>query len=405
MTDQLSSDLASLRIQRDEGPPQRGPLTTILLVLLVGGAIAAAGVWGYPRVRGEIFKTEVAITEISMVSPVQASVSVTTTGYVVPQVVSKAGAKVPGRIAKVHVKEGDTVQAGAPLFTLEDADQKSALGAAGSRIGVAKARADAARATLAELEIQMGREKALVDKNVIGKANLDDMTARKRSLEEQVKAADAEARALAAEANTLKVGLDDRVVLAPIKGTIVAKPPEVGELVGPGTAAIIEIVDFESLVVETDVPEARLSMIQAGSPCEIVLDAYSSKRHRGATLEIGKRVNRAKATVPVKVKFVDDMEKVLPEMSARVSFLTEALSADAMKEQPKKVVPSAAVVERDGKKIVFTIDDNTVKAVPVTLGAPFGSGLELVDGPGAGTKVVSSPPPELRAGQKIKEKE
>jgi HlyD family secretion protein len=68
-------------------------------------------------------------------------------------------------------------------------------------------------------------------------------------------------------------------------------------------------------------------------------------------------------------------------------------------------VPSAAVVDRDGKKIVFTIDDNTVKAVPVTVGPPFGSGLELVDGPGAGTKVVSSPPPELRAGQKIKEKE
>ena len=94
MTDQLSSDLASLRIQRDEGPPQRGPWTTILLALVVIGGGAAAAVWGYPRVRGEIFKTEVATTEISMVSPVQASVSVTTTGYVVPQIVSKAGAKI-----------------------------------------------------------------------------------------------------------------------------------------------------------------------------------------------------------------------------------------------------------------------------------------------------------------------
>src|SRR5687767_5843856 len=57
VTDQLSSDLASLRIQRDEGPPQRGPWTTILIALVVIGGGAAAAVWGYPRVRGEIFKT------------------------------------------------------------------------------------------------------------------------------------------------------------------------------------------------------------------------------------------------------------------------------------------------------------------------------------------------------------
>ena len=405
MSDQLSSDLASLRILRDEGPPRRSRVWTAIGVLVVGGALVGAGVWGYPRVRNEIFKTEVASTEVTMVSPAQASVTVTTTGYVVPQKVSKVGAKVPGRVAKVHVKEGDVIKAGDPLMELEDADQRSAIGASGSRVGVAQARAQAARASLAEIKQQMDREKTLVDRNVTGRAALDDLTARAKSLEEQVKAADAEAKALAAETNTLRVGLQDRAVLAPIDGTVVNKPPELGEIVGPQTPAVFEIVDFTSLVVETDVPETRLSMIQPGSPCEIVLDAYPSKRYRGATLEIGKRVNRAKATVPVKVTFSDPMEGVLPEMSARTSFLTEALSAEALKEPPRKVVPASAIAEREGRKLLFVIEDGAVKAVAVTVGPPFATGLELVDGPAAGTKVVSNPPAELRAGQKVKEKE
>jgi RND family efflux transporter MFP subunit len=405
VTDQLSSDLASLRIRRNEGPPRRSRLGTVVVVLVLGGLLVVGGVWAYPRVRGEIFKTEVSATEITMVSPVQASVTVTTTGYVVPQVVSKVGAKVPGRVAKVHVKEGDVVTAGDPLMELEAADQKSAIGASGSRVDVARARAEAARASLAEIKQQLDREKTLVDRGVVGKANLDDLVARARSLEAQVKAADAEAKALGAETNTLRVGLQDRLVVAPISGTVVNKPPELGEIVGPQSPAVFEIVDFTTLVVETDVPETRLSMIQPGSPCEIVLDAYPSKRYRGATLEIGKRVNRAKATVPIKVKFVDAMENVLPEMSARTSFLTEALSAEAMKEPPRKVIAATAVAERDGKKVVFVIDDGTVKSTPVTVGPPFASGLELVDGPAAGTKVVSNPAPDLRAGQRVKEKE
>ena len=179
---------------------------------------------------------------------------------------------------------------------------------------------------------------------------------------------------------------------------------EVGELVGPQSPEVLEIADFASLVVETDVPEGRLSLVKPGSPCEIVLDAYPSRRYRGETLEIGRRVNRAKATVVVKVKFVDATEGVLPDMSARTAFLTEALSADAMKEPPKRVVPTSAVTERNGSKVVFVLDAGQVRVVPVTVGLPFGGGLELVDGPASGTRVVQNPAAELSAGQRVKEK-
>jgi hypothetical protein len=169
------------------------------------------------------------------------------------------------------------------------------------------------------------------------------------------------------------------------------------------TTGVIELADFNSLVVETDVPEGRLHMVRIGSPCEIVLDAYPTRRYRGEAIEIMPRVNRAKASVGVKVKFIDATEGVLPDMSARVSFLAKALDAEQMKEKAKTIVPGAAVVERSGAKMVFVVDGDRVRLTPVKLRAAFGDGFELEQGPAPGTKVVKSPPDVLQDGNKIKE--
>ncbi|HEY6728216.1 MAG TPA: biotin/lipoyl-binding protein, partial [Polyangiaceae bacterium] len=111
MADQLSSDLASLRI--DRGEPRRARWPKVLLtLLLLGGAAFAGYAYGLPYLEGQVFKTEIEVTEIVMVSPAQAQVSLTATGYIVPQTTSEVASKVPGRIAKVFVAQGDHVKAG-----------------------------------------------------------------------------------------------------------------------------------------------------------------------------------------------------------------------------------------------------------------------------------------------------
>src|ERR1700733_2575938 len=124
MVDPLSSDLASLRI--DRGAPSAPRPYARVFVSLVAVAALGAVLWlaVLPRVQGQLFQSEVTLTEIEMVSPAQASVTVTSTGYVVPQIISKVGAKIAGRVAHVAVKEGDTVKAGDLIARLDDADQK-----------------------------------------------------------------------------------------------------------------------------------------------------------------------------------------------------------------------------------------------------------------------------------------
>jgi len=411
MADQLSSDLAALRIDRNPAPRQgRGWFGRVIAIVLVGGACVAAYAVGMPYLESKVFKTEVEITEIAVVSPAQATVELTSTGYVVAQSVSKVAAKVPGKVIKSNVREGAKVTAGDVLFELDPADVKASIATAASQTAAAKARAQTARANLSEARVQLTRAQALARDGIGPKGAAEDLEARVASLAEMVKASDAEAKAAAAAVGALGVTLNSFKLIAPISGTVVNKPPEVGEMVAPQPAGIavdmggVEIADFSTLEVETDVPEQRLSLVKIGGPCEIVLDAYPTKRYRGKAHEITPRVNRTKATVTVKVAFVDDREGAMPDMAARVSFLSSELDKAELKAPPKIIVPSEAVATLNGAKVVYVVEDGKARATPIELGPPFGSGFELARGPGPGTKLVKHPPAGLADGQRIKEK-
>ena len=406
MDDRLASDLASLRIDRAPRPPSSSSgrvVRWVVGVASVAAALVAAWRIGFPMVEAKFFKTEVAVTEIALVSPAQAQVEFTSTGYVVPQVEVDISSKLVGRVEKANIREASRVQAGQIIFELDASDQRVQVASAQARVAAARARAATARAQLAEVVQQRDRERRLAETGAIAAATADDLAARAKSLEEQVHATDADVKAAESEVNALSTNLANATIRAPIDGTVVTKPVQLGDVVTPGMP-MAKIVDVSSIVVETDVAEARLHLVRKGCPCEIVLDAYPDRRWRGEVVELSPQLNRAKATATAKVRFLERDDTVLPEMAARVSFLDAPLDPGKMKEPPKKIVPASAVAERVGAKVVFVLDGGQVRTMPVTLGPPFAGGFELVDGPSPGTKVVSDPPATLADGQPVKER-
>lgn len=406
MSDQLTSDLNSLRIDRETPRPRSRAWISILILLLIGGAGAAAFVTTGPALKAKFFKPEVELTEISIVSPMQAAVQLTATGYVVPQRVSKVAAKLSGRIEKVLVKEGDAVKEGDVMLILEKTERAARINSLESRVAAAKAAAQAARANLLEVNQQLAREKALAQKGVSARSVAEDLLARRESLEAAAQAAEAQVKVAQSEVQSLKIELSLLTVKAPINGTVISKPPAPGDVSSMefGQGPVIELADFSSLAVEADVPESRLYLIKVGSPTEIILDASPNVRRPGEVLEISRKINRAKATALIKVKFTGDIEGVLPEMAARVNFLSKPLDEKTAKEPPKTVVPLAAVTERDGMKFVFTFDEGTLRRRPIVLGETLGSAVELREGPIPGTKVVKNPAAFLTDGQAVKER-
>jgi HlyD family secretion protein len=406
MDDRLSSDLASLRIDRGTRPraSSTGRAVRWIAALAAAGVVCVVG-WrlAAPQVEARLFKLDVAITEVALVSPAQAQVQLTSTGYVVPQVEVDISSKLVGRVEKANIREGSNVKAGQILFELDASDQRVLVASAQARVAAARARAATARAQLAEVVIQRDREMRLAATGAIAMATADDLAARAKSLEEQVHAADADVAASAAEVVAQSTNLTNTTIRAPIDGTVVIKPLQSGDVVTPGTP-MAKIADFASIVVETDVPEGRLNLVRTAAPCEIVLDAYPDKRWRGEVVETSPQLNRAKASATVKVRFLDRDDTVLPEMAARVSFLDSPLDRAKLAEPPKKIVPAAAVADRSGAKVVFVVDSGVVHMVPVTLGGPFAGGFELVQGPASGTKIVSDPPATLGDGQAVKER-
>ncbi|MBI4429781.1 MAG: efflux RND transporter periplasmic adaptor subunit, partial [Ignavibacteriales bacterium] len=205
-----------------------------------------------------------------------------------------------------------------------------------------------------------------------------------------------------------EVALEYTLVRAPFDGTVLTKNADVGEIVSPlgasstSRAAVVTIADMSSLEVEADVSESNIERIKPNQPCEITLDAYPEQRYEGFVTKIVPTADRAKATVLVKVGFKSYDSRVLPEMSAKVLFLTKASDAATQSVKPFLTVPSAAVVSRDGQKVVFVVRENLATGIAVTTGRQVGSLVEITSGLNAGEKVIDKVTNEISSGVKVK---
>ncbi|MFL5454015.1 MAG: efflux RND transporter periplasmic adaptor subunit [Myxococcales bacterium] len=406
----VADELKSLRIEREERPSRLPGWATAAIAGVVVIAILAVA-WKVLAPR--IFVPEVETTAVSLVSPAQAQQLLVATGYVVPQRQANISPRIGGRVAKLFVEDGTVVKKGQLLAVLEDADFKAQVLQAKADVAAAKAREKRAEADLFEAQHAYDREKMVQSKGVSTPAALDQVTARLAGAKAQLDAARSETEAANARVEVARVNLANCYVRAPFDGRITQKLTDIGEIVfgalsagTGGRGGIASLADFSTLQVEADVSESQVAKLAPGTPAEIVLDAFPDRRYRGRVAEVRPRVDRAKATVTVKVAFVDEPRDVLPDMGAKVTFLTKELDAAQAKAAPVAAVQSDAVVEQGENKVVWVVGGNDeVRMAPVVTGVAMGGLVALRQGPPAGTKVVRRPNGDLRPGMRVKEKQ
>lgn len=397
-------DLSKLRIDKSVRTFRPAKRKKLIYFIVAIGVILVAG---FLYLNGTISPSvSVEIVSISQIYPSQTISQLNASGYVVAQRKAAVASKVTGRLVSLMVEEGSRVKEGQVIARLENEDVVAAREQAEANLKVAQANLEGAKAELEETSRTFNRDKQLIVKGSIARAQYDASEARFLRAQSSVAAAEASIKASTAALRSTHVAIEYTLIKAPFDAVVLTKNADIGDIVTPlgaaanAKAAVVTIADLSSLQVEADVSETNLALVKVGQPCEIQLDALPDSRFRGVVHAIVPTADRAKATIMVKVRFIDKDPRVLPEMRAKVSFLSRVLKQE--EEKPRTAVLKSAVINHDGKKIVFLIQGDRVVETSITLGEPFGEMVEVLDGAKAGDKVVAKPPKRLRDGSRIK---
>jgi len=391
------NDLSRLKIERPAGgtlrPRRRWPLIAgLIVVFLLVGAFAVS------RFTGAV---QVETATVANAWPSQSYTLLNATGYVVPERKAALSSKATGRLEWLGVLEGSRVKGGEVIARLESRDVQAALDQAAAQVNVARANLEQGQAELRDAQANFRRSSDLLAKKFISGAQHDADTARLGKARAAI--ASQKAAVVSAEANrqAAEVAVEQTVIRAPFDAIVLTKNADVGDNITPFSSAagakgaVVTVADMDTLEVEADVAESSIAKIAVGQPCEIQLDALPELRLAAAVSRIVPTVDRSKATVLVKVRFVDKDPRVLPDMSAKVAFLERASAAD--EKRAVTAVQPGAIVERDGKKTVFVLKDGKAHAVAVSTGRRVGDLVE-VQGVKAGDRVVLNPNDKVKDG-------
>lgn len=403
----MSADsLDSLTIDKSrQGAPRRKNNSRIrLAVVLVIVLVAVAAAVAMFRSRAVAIET----TSVSLFYPTQSFTLLNSSGYVVAQRKSAVASKTTGMLEWIGVEEGSKVVAGQIIARLENKDLEASVRQAEAALQNSKAVREQSRAELADAGKSFGRQKELLAEGIVSQAEYDTAEARFKRASAATAGSEAGIATAAAALQGAAVNLEYSLIRAPFDAVVLTKNADIGDIITPlgaaanAKAAVVTIADLGSLQVEADVSESNLAQIRQGQPCEIILDALPGSRFRGVVHTIVPTADRSKASVMVKIRFLERDVRIFPEMSAKVAFLQrEAQAGDTV---ARIVVNPAAVVTRDGRSGVYLVTGDTVTFTPVTPGMKLGDLLE-VGGVKSGDKVALKPLDKLKDGSRIAQPE
>jgi len=395
--------LSELQIDRGAVPEGRSRWPLVVLAILGFAVISSIGLWifGSSPVSVTISTVRISQSGDSGASVLDAS------GYVVARRQATVSSKIAGKVLEVLVEEGDRVEKDEIVAYLDNSSQTAQLNLAQAQLSSAQAALHETRAQLRQAELDLNRSTELLARDLTSRAEFDAATAGAETLRARLAAGHENVTVAKRGVEVSQDQLNNTVIRAPFAGVVVTKNAQPGEMISPISAGggftrtgICTIVDMESLEIEVDVNEAYIQRVRPDQTVTATLDAYQSWKIPAKVIAIVPTADRQKATVRVRIGFLERDQRILRDMGVKVAFLSD--EDDSTLVQTATVYVSRDAVRTDSEgNYVWIVRDDAVQRRPVSVGQSSSRGVQIMSGLGAGDKIVVAAEDELIAGQAV----
>ena len=344
---------------------------TVVGLFLIA-AIAAGGYYWYQHVNGTATETgtaapmdfaipveTVAVKQEALVRSIVAVGSLLANEQVMLQ------PEFAGKVVTIHFKEGQKVNKGDLLVTLDDSIYKAELNQADARLKLSQANTK---------RINSLRKKGLSNEQEEDQA-VSELGVNRAS------------RVLA------RTRLEKMAIHAPFDGTIGLRGISEGDYLTSGQD-IVSLINSNPIKLEFRIPEVYLSEVAIGQKVDVRVDAFRGDSFSGEVYAIAPEVDVGGRSFMVRAQIANNDDLLVPGLFAQVELELE-------RKENALLIPEAALMPAGDKQYVYRIDDGKAVRTEVALGMRQGDMVEIISGLGAGAQVVTAGQMKIMDGSKV----
>jgi len=365
-----------------------------LVIVLAAVAIAAALWWKAGQRQPSVGPATARVARRDFASAVQA------TGAVKPQVGAevRVGARISGKLQRLHANIGDTVKQGQTLAELDKADLEAVVAQRRADVAVGEARVTDAEARLKLAELELERARSLRTDQIGSQQELDSASMTFAVGEATLRLTRRQVEATKAALQESEARLSYATITAPISGVIGSVSTQEGETVSAGLSAptFVTLIDLNRLQVDAFVDEVDIGKVRPGQHAVFAVDAFPGKEFEGKVAAIypkaviQENVVNYDVVVAIQTPYTGLLR---PDMTANVTILLEARTGVL-------AVPAQAVKRERGKNLVHVSSGGHVEAREVKVGWKDGPWIEIASGVQEGQTVLLDAPLTNSTGKK-----
>lgn len=301
--------------------------------------------------------------------------------------------RIAGRIESMFVQLGDRVAIGQPVAKIEDREIREQINQSEANLRVNLATVEQRQNDLRVRETTLGRMRASFEQGLISQQALEDAEAQYNAAVSQVSVAQAQASQTQARIDEQRIALSNTTVTSPVDGFVSRRSLDPGAFAGANTV-LLSVVDIGTVRMVANLVEKDVKRVRAGVPASVEVDAFPGERFSGQVSRVAPVFDPATRTASMEIEVPNPGFRLKPGMYARVQ-LTVDRQADTL------TVPRNAVVDTDGRRGVFLVEDDIARFREVRTGLQDADRVQVLDGLTEGERVVTIGALGLRDGDRV----